>query len=300
MKQLLVLISVLFSMSIFAQDYKIIELYPEEGVQVAYITPKEIYVVFDYIKKYSVIDRKYLKLGKDGFLRLHYFDTTYLIIEGKYVNQYFYNTNNNIRYDSNTKNLYFQNRNLKSITSSSYLTETINGKQVKYTPDNLFKAFYIECTDLPYVWNSSHVPWVEGTFGKGIGESITIDFDKTIDGFSILNGFVDIEKTRLYKENSRIKKLTILDLENHEKQIVEFEDRVYFKLIEFDKSTTQIKLIINDIYPGSKYSDTCVSAIVDHQRIFDNGDSIEEEVKNKIEEIKTKYERVEYFKIPIE
>lgn len=69
---------------------------------------------------------------------------------------------------------------------------------------------------------------------------------------------------KLFKENSRVKKLKVEDLTNKLEYIMDFEDKVYFNYLELKKPSKSIKLTILDVYKGTKYQDTCISAMIDN------------------------------------
>jgi hypothetical protein len=155
----------------------------------------------------------------------------------------------------------------ENIVSSKYLTENVRGKTIKYAPANLLaNRLTGEHTERGgFSWLPITVPWVEGEEGPGIGAFIEVKFDYKWDRLAILNGYVDPHKMKLFKENNRVKTMTVIDVDNKTQFDVDFEDYVYYKSIIFSKPTKHIKLIIKDVYKGTKYDDTCISAI----RTFD-------------------------------
>ncbi|MGI5173057.1 hypothetical protein H0R92_05565 [Treponema sp. OMZ 840] len=237
----------------------------EEDESILYYNDNELYFVLPYLKEYVKLDRRMLAVDNDGFLKFTYKNKKLLIIDGEKKQQFF----SSFQHDG--ENTYsddedgFHNYNLKNIQASSSFSEIIKGKKINYTPDNLFKCFYIGCKCHPYWWNSSHIPWVEGAPGNGIGESVTIEFKTRIHGISILNGYTDINNMKLYKENSRAKRLKIEDLDNGTEFFADFEDKVYFNFIDFPQSTQRIKITIAEVYKGTKYTDTCISAIIEEE-----------------------------------
>ncbi len=114
--------------------------------------------------------------------------------------------------------------------------------------------------------------WVEGKKDQGIGESITISFtatsnkfeNLTISGFQIANGYVTDKN--LYMLNSRVKSMTMY-VDDKPFAEIKLNDFYGFQQIEFPaiplpiNKTISIKLVITDVYPGSKYSDTSISEI---------------------------------------
>lgn len=235
----------------------------EEGESELYYNDEIIYLFTPYSRSFAKLERDKLYIDSDGFLKLDLGSKKILLIDGEYISQCFRNfqLNGDINYDEEN-NYSFHDYYFKSIAATSYLTETINDKDIKYTPENLYKGFYIGCRCHPYWWNYNHIPWVEGVDGNGTGESITIEFTQNMNGISILNGYTDINNMKLFKENSRVKKLIIEDLVNNNTQTMDFEDYVYFNYIKFKQPTIKIKLTISEIYSGSKYMDTCISAII--------------------------------------
>ena len=142
------------------------------------------------------------------------------------------------------------------------MSETLGGRNITYSPKNLGRCFEVGCTCHPYWWNYKHIPWVEGAEGNGIGESVTVEFTQEMNGMSVLNGYVTLDKLKLYKENSRLKQVLIEDLVNGDSWNVNFDDYVYFNYIAFPKATTKVRMTIKSVYAGTKYADTCVSAII--------------------------------------
>lgn len=151
------------------------------------------------------------------------------------------------------------------VKASSYLTD----KRHEYKPENVKYTMYTgDCEE--WGFTETVVPWVEGKDGYGIGEWIEYD----ISSFSqwredlknrnarlyILNGYVNPKLPHLYKENSRIKKATLIIDDSTEIKI-EFDDIVEFKCVELGRPFTKVRLIIDEVYKGTKYDDTCITAI---------------------------------------
>ena len=260
--------------SVFAASMHRITL-GEEGESFIFFNDSELYLMLPYEKKMMKLDRKLLAYDKDGFLKLTFNGRQALIIDGQGMKQLFTNfrtdgKNNYDRYanseDSAGDGTPFHSYNVKSISASSSLKEEQYGQDVVYAPINLFRAFEIGCRCHPYWWNYSHIPWVEGAKGYGINETISVEFKNQIYGFSILNGYADIQNMKLFKENSRVKKLKVEDLTNKLEYTMNFEDKVYFNYLELSKPSKSIKLTILDVYKGTKYQDTCISALIENTR----------------------------------
>ncbi|MDR1788324.1 MAG: hypothetical protein LBR16_07745 [Treponema sp.] len=180
---------------------------------------------------------------------------------------------------------FYQKKDFKRVQSSPFLVEYIKGKKVLYEPWNLFmkvapsfekvtRTMWLDCTP----------PWAEGEPGPGIGAFIEVEFQNPVWAISVLNGYVDFFKTYLYQQNNRVKTMTVLDMENKRTYTMHFEDYVYFNALHFDKETKHIKLIIDSVYPGTKYDDTCISAIVPERHDWTPQITSEEELLKKYKE----------------
>ncbi|MBR6295158.1 MAG: hypothetical protein IKR40_01620 [Treponema sp.] len=243
----------------------------EEGASVVYISDDAVYFAYPYKKIFAKYARSSIKADSDGFVKFTYGpekDQQYLFILGEQIHQYFSHFQNDGKLEYNDDEVdefgygRYHDQFFKSITASSSFSETLNGRKVEYTPANLTRCFEIGCKCHPYWWNYAHIPWVEGAAGNGIGESVSVEFTKEMAGMSVLNGYTSLDKLKLYKENARVKEISLEDLINGDKWTVTFDDYVYFNYIEFPKKTTKIKMTINSVYEGTKYQDTCVSAIL--------------------------------------
>lgn len=151
--------------------------------------------------------------------------------------------------------IYFEN-----VKASSYLTE---GKKV-YNTDGLLVKYFNSNGQSVYRMSKSALPWVEGKSDEGIGESLEFDivpgWIKHSPDIYILNGYVDPLKPALFRENNRIKK-ALIETDTGYKKIVEFRDQVEFTGISLEQNTSHVKITILEVYKGTKYNDTCVSAI---------------------------------------
>ncbi|MDD6487077.1 MAG: hypothetical protein PUF61_09045 [Spirochaetales bacterium] len=277
---IMLLVSLIGISSIFADSIHQISL-GEEDESVLFFNDSEIYFMLPYEKKMMKLDRKLLAYDKDGFLKLTFNGRQALIIDGQNMKQLFANfrTDGKNKYDryanseeSTDEYSPFHSHNVKSISASSSLKEKQYGQDIAYAPINLFRAFEVGCRCHPYWWNNAHIPWVEGVKGYGINETISIEFNNPVYGFSILNGYADVQNMKLFKENGRVKKLKVEDLTNKLEYTMNFEDKVYFNYLELSKPSKSIKLTILDVYKGTKYQDTCISAMVENRKEKSNED----------------------------
>jgi len=127
------------------------------------------------------------------------------------------------------------------VTASSYLTE---GSK-RYVPGNLSNLNLTE-------------PWVESVKGNGEKETISVYAIGKILYF--FNGYVSYTKPELYESNSRIKKIKIKSEKNNfEDIIVLLDDTPNPQKIELPKRSEKIIIEILEVYPGSKFEDTCIN-----------------------------------------
>jgi hypothetical protein len=113
---------------------------------------------------------------------------------------------------------------------------------------------------------SKETAWVEGTSNSGVGEWIQLTFPGRIELHAV--GF-DVGFDRdadLFAKNNRVKRATLV-FSNGERTTVDFEDSrgvQDFAMVRApgpNLETTFVKLIIDEVYPGTTYDDTCVAEI---------------------------------------
>ena len=104
-------------------------------------------------------------------------------------------------------------------------------------------------------------PWEEGVEGDGIGEQITYEPESgtKLQVIRIYPGNGRSDKA--FQENNRPKAIT-LEIDG-KKQALNFDDAGHFYTFSSKKPVTakQVKLIIDSVYPGSKWQDTCISEV---------------------------------------
>ena len=105
------------------------------------------------------------------------------------------------------------------------------------------------------------VPWVEAVAGDGHGQEITLSWDEKVSGLIVGNGFYDRNRKELFLKNNRVKTLKIESFDPPFVKFVVLKDHYYPQIILFDKSATDVKLTIVDVYKGEKYNDTCINFI---------------------------------------
>jgi hypothetical protein len=104
--------------------------------------------------------------------------------------------------------------------------------------------------------------WAEGVDGPGIGEWVQFGFDvpKTLKAMKIIAGYT--KTPNVYRANNRVKKLKLV-FSDGESQTVDLADQYGFQriLIDRERPTRFIRLVIMDVYKGSSYDDTCISEV---------------------------------------
>jgi hypothetical protein len=82
----------------------------------------------------------------------------------------------------------------QSVWASSVFCDQIRGKQVCYTPEQLFDGDPGTC-------------WVEAAQGSGIGEWVLFIVNRPVEGLRMTNGFA--RSPTLYQNNSRLKEIRL-------------------------------------------------------------------------------------------
>lgn len=143
---------------------------------------------------------------------------------------------------------------------SSFLRE----KKKDYTINNL-SSLAIE------------TPWVEGVSGYGLGEKFSVKRDDE-NYLLIINGFISFDKPYLYKQNGRVKKLKIIGKQTGTEIICEVLDTPHPQTIDISNiiEKEDIQVMLEDVYTGSKYEDTCIQYLLPwDEEIIPFEDSIE-------------------------
>ena len=106
--------------------------------------------------------------------------------------------------------------------------------------------------------------WSEGAKGPGEGEFLLITPEKKepLLGISLYGGYFDYGNP-LYEKNARPKKIRAILNGNHEDVFV-LNDRMQRQFLnfgEYREPIETIKLIFEEVYPGSHYEDLCISQL---------------------------------------
>lgn len=116
------------------------------------------------------------------------------------------------------------------------------------------------------IFDKSMATWIEGSADDGIGESITINFNKPLEQLYplyIKNGHGDL---KYYYENNRVKNISITFNNNFTVKAV-LEDTYEVQGINLTKAKSytnpiySITFTIDSVYKGTKNSNTCIAEI---------------------------------------
>jgi len=181
---------------------------------------------------------------------------------------------------------------IKDMIVPSSLRENIRGDEVVYGTDFYkYRWVYEEGRVYPQVDYLDGVPpWVEAEPGDGTGLEFEVLFSEPVDNIVFLNGFVDMQRKHLYKQNARMQTIQI-EGDGFTREFT-FIDQVRFQEIEFPKQTEKIKVKVVSVYPGSKYEDMAISGM--YVRTEPEGISEEEKqrrYREHIEMIKEMYQK---------
>jgi phosphate transport system substrate-binding protein len=140
---------------------------------------------------------------------------------------------------------------IKEVWASSALSDS----QGSYPARNL----------VDYTWQS----WAEGSEGNGVGEhfTLTLFYTRTIAGFALKNGYGNID---YFAKNNRVKTFKIY-VDGTYTETIAVKDSVSFEQYSFKKPVEceSIRFVIDDVYPGTMYNDTCVAEIALLEEIDD-------------------------------
>ncbi len=148
------------------------------------------------------------------------------------------------------------------------LTDTVFSEQVRIYKD--CSSFLIEKNKSYPVSNLDNLavdtPWVENAPGYGIGEGFTIEntWGKIYTSLLIMNGYISYEKPYLYKHNGRVKKIKVRGLKSGKERILDVLDTPHPQTVDisFITEPEDIRVTIEDAYPGTKYEDTCIHYMI--------------------------------------
>ena len=114
----------------------------------------------------------------------------------------------------------------------------------------------------------SGLPWASAN-GYGIEDKITIELPRhCLLKLDFYNGYQSETRKDLYKANSRAKKIRIKSLESGNSIEVTLKDTPEKQTIPISELDlcyniyTNLEITILEVYPGDKYKDLCIQAII--------------------------------------
>ena len=214
---------------------------------------------FDTQHLYYIVESGDVKLNASGFYEYIYPDndnvlrTMPFIVGGDRIAD-------KTMASGDTASAVFWDDGIKSIRASSVLEENSGGRIVRYDESQLGKTFFSK-GERNCVMNSAKLVWAEGKNNDGIGEYLEVEFNRETNHMMVLNGYADFNKPDLFKSNNRVRRARIISESPAFNFTFQFNDDVRFSEIPFPQKTRKVRMIIEDVYKGTKYSDTCISAI---------------------------------------
>jgi len=136
------------------------------------------------------------------------------------------------------------------VRQARHCVSSVLGPQLgfNYGPDNLF---------------TKRNAWCEGAPGQGIGEWVAVRLDPPLvfRTIYVVNGYVRSPDT--FRNNSRVRQFEI-ETSNGFVTLVTLEDRPDEQAIQLPSAQRAewIRFTIRSVYPGQRYSDTCLSGLM--------------------------------------
>lgn len=127
----------------------------------------------------------------------------------------------------------------------------------KYGPDNL-----VGLTD--------DGAWCEGAPGPGIGERITytIDTPQLFRTVLITNGYA--KSSEAFRRNGRVKRMRVETDRGFKKSVTLKDTSEPQKIVLPKAKMAQVRFTIEEVYPGTSGSDTCISLVSPNLEEFNN------------------------------
>lgn len=222
-----------------------------------------------------------------GYKHVEIEDDKFIIIDGEKQNITFRYNGDSLRDDNNSVNQVFKSYpetwTNKRYTSGyqningGYFTNveassTLKDNYYEYIPEGTMRVF--NPSENPRFWVKHNIPWVEGKVDDGIGESIEFDIIqidwRAVVGIDlrILNGYVDPLKPYLFYQNNRLK-TALIETDTGYITEINFNDKVEFTSVSLPKETLHVKITIKDVYRGTKFRDTCITAFDMYYDLWD-------------------------------
>jgi len=169
------------------------------------------------------------------------------------------------------ENCYYLRESNEAYATNFKASSTLKDSTYTYDVNNIF----VPCKGEYGILWFQNLPWAEGKEDEGIGEYIEFEIMPADDllndrmgswiikddiTISVLNGFVNPLKQKLFYENNRIKKAAIW-IDDKRSFDINFNDYVEFTEFNVPKQTKKVRIEILEVYKGTKYNDTCITKI---------------------------------------
>lgn len=272
MKHKLILYLLLYSCMLYAQNFSLDQMYPfQEDSLLSTMIIKNNVITFSYenppINKAPVIiDYKIIILDGIQFIQLS------RKMPPEVANWYEFEENPNIPTDD--KILFLAGNNGNRTLMFAFTKGYTFDRTLTYTRFNNLGSTFYDCSSYLVEKNKEYpienllllspdTPWVEGVPGYGIGEGFSIGRDKH-KYLLLMNGYISYDKPYLYKQNTRIKKLKVIGLKSGKEKILDVLDTPHPQTIDisFLTENEDVRVTIEDVFPGTKYEDTCLHYMI--------------------------------------
>src|SRR5262245_52287648 len=110
--------------------------------------------------------------------------------------------------------------------------------------------------------NSLAEAWVEGRPGHGVGEWVTIDFPelRQVRAIIVRNGYQ--KNADIFRKNGRVRRLRLV-FSQGENQVITLQDGLDLQTVQIQRPSRcyWVQFVIEDVYPGSTYTDTALTKL---------------------------------------
>ena len=104
-------------------------------------------------------------------------------------------------------------------------------------------------------------PWISDSDSTGLDEYIIIDSQATFNSFRLINGFIDFDNPQYFEEFNKVKELSVFDMDNNLIGNYKIENNSKIQSFKLPGNFNKIKLVITDIYEGTKYNDVAITTL---------------------------------------
>ncbi len=101
--------------------------------------------------------------------------------------------------------------------------------------------------------------WCEGVRGQGINQYLEVEIIQPVDKIKFWTG--NMETDEKYNVNSRVKKFVLTKMDSNFRKLLVFSDLHISTSFDEKLAAGKYRFTITDVYPGSKYQNTCFSGL---------------------------------------